>query len=273
MSHITEVSTLRLDPTGTTLRVFGDCAEVAGDRSHSENLVRSVDLSCYTQVHYRIDPPVDAHYTDPLKLLVLAQLPVVNSAATLLGQSEKLIAHSQAGLAPPSVVVSTPGALKQARAKLPLRGKSLVLKPLFTAQSIGVQRLEPGAVEPDFNQPMLAQIFLPQITREGELRTWWADGQCVGALWKHPLQGDFRVLVDQGSALKLAPKIPPRIQAKFPAVRRLLKTHGIRLAAVDWIGAQISDFNFTSPGLLVQLQELARVPIAQRVISRLANRA
>jgi hypothetical protein len=90
---------------------------------------------------------------------------------------------------------------------------------------------------------------------QGEVRMWFARGKLIAALKKFPAEGDFRVLIDQGS----------RIEAHYPTLHEQeialevgssLRDQGIALAAIDFIDGKISDYNITSPGLLVQLEKV-----------------
>lgn len=271
VSDLAQVSDLRLAAESGKIQVFAQVFQLTPYDNRTENHRADVNLANYTQIHYRVDPPVDAHFADPLKMLMMAKLPVVNAPATLLGHSEKLLPLLESGLAPTSSVVSSPEMLAELRKKQPFSQKSLVIKPLFTAQSQGVQLLHANQRPPQTTYPILLQPYLPEIRTEGELRTWWAEGQCVGALRKYPLDNDFRVLVDQGSRVEAVKAIPKSVRNQFPKIRKLLREQNIKLAAVDWIGAQVSDFNFTSPGLLVQLERTSGLPISKKIISLLAR--
>jgi hypothetical protein len=49
----------------------------------------------------------------------------------------------------------------------------------------------------------------------------------------------------------------------------LLRKHRIRLAAVDWIAGKITDFNITSPGLIVAMEKLLQRDLASQIVRRL----
>ncbi len=58
------------------------------------------------------------------------------------------------------------------------------------------------------------------------------------------------------------------------AARRIglhLKKRKIRLAAVDLIDGLITDFNFTSPGLVTQIESATGVPLARKIIQALIH--
>src|SRR5205823_7964680 len=99
---------------------------------------------------------------------------------------------------------------------------------------------------------------------------WYADGKLIGMAKKLPLAGDFRVNIDRGS--KLAPaRLDARQKTAGLAISRLLKSAGIRLAAVDLIGPWITDFNFTSPGLIPEMEALLGENLARAIVRSLGR--
>jgi glutathione synthase/RimK-type ligase-like ATP-grasp enzyme len=54
---------------------------------------------------------------------------------------------------------------------------------------------------------------------------------------------------------------------------RELKNRKIRLAAVDLIDDWITDFNFTSPGLIPQMEALLSINLARPVIEALTRQS
>jgi len=157
-----------------------------------------------------------------------------------------------------------------------------VIKPLHSAQSKGVEKwiTAQGPVElarmldvstQGFTVPVLVQKFLPEILSEGELRLWFARGKFLASARKRPLPGDFRVQVDLGSPVEKA--APSSAQKKLiPGFEKLLRSLSIDLAAIDLVGSTVIDFNVTSPGLLVQMEEVTGESLAGEVIQRLAKR-
>jgi hypothetical protein len=102
----------------------------------------------------------------------------------------------------------------------------------------------------------------------GEVRMWFAMGRFIGALKKFPVSGDFRVLIDEGSRIEA--HHPDATEIKLTEeIGHALRKRRIALAAVDFISGKISDFNITSPGLLVQLEEVHGLNLAERVMLEL----
>jgi glutathione synthase len=236
----------------------------------------------FDQIHYRPDPPVDAHYISPLWLLRLdPELPeLVNPITTLLQESEKLAPLRISELSPDTLVTAqSTSMIARAQSATPASALT-ILKPLHQAQSRGVEQLTPQtrhAWESKIHQatqnstsPALLQAFLPEIA-QGETRLWFIDGDFLAALKKHPLKGDFRVHIDRGSEIRAHSPTPAELKA-IPKISRLLGNLGIRLAAVDLVSGKIIDFNFTSPGLLVQLEFVHGQDFATPIMKALRTR-
>jgi glutathione synthase len=234
----------------------------------------------FDQLHYRVDPPVDLAYLHPLQILLLG-LPgrasgrLVNPGAVLLAANEKIEAGP---LAPPSLASSEWEQL----AKFGRAEKKTVLKPLHQAQSKGIELLDwlkdpkrahklLAQATDEFTRPALLQRYLPGIA-QGEQRLWFLDGQLLAFVRKLPLQGDFRVNLDQGSRVTRT-KLSKSEQATAARIGRQLRTRGIRLAAVDLIENQVTDFNFTSPGLIVQMEAVLGEDLAGPLVRALARGA
>ncbi|MCM2278707.1 MAG: hypothetical protein NDJ89_11590 [Oligoflexia bacterium] len=240
-------------------------------------------LSHFDSLQYRTDPPVDLGYLQPLQLLLAGsearRLPLTNPAEVLMTANEKLEAAFLGELMPPGIASSQwePLALFGAREGL------TVLKPLHLAQSRGVELLdwrdEPSrararaALEKateGFSRPVLLQRFLKGI-EDGETRLWFLDGNLLAQVRKLPLPGDFRVNIDRGSRLVARP-LRPAERKIASVIGRHLKRRGIRLAAVDLIEGYVTDFNFTSPGLLLQMERALDLNLARPIIEALAGK-
>lgn len=236
----------------------------------------------FDQIHYRTDPPVDHAYIHPLQLLLAGsrRTEIVNPPGILLAANEKFeaLGLARAGLSPSSCISSR-------RVDLLAFGRNLkrvVLKPLHEAQSKGVELLDFSTSDAEivsigkleiatsgWARPVIVQAFLPGIA-QGELRLWFVDGKLIAHARKLPLEGDFRVQIDRGSRLESSP-LSAHDKSSAKKIGAYLRQRGIRLAAVDLIDDAVTDFNFTSPGLLVQMQALARKNLAREVIQRLVR--
>lgn len=234
----------------------------------------------FAQIHYRVDPPVDLSYLQPLQILMSGDAAsgpkVVNPAPLLMTASEKLEAGLLRGLAPPALASSD----REALLRFGRREGRVVLKPLHECQSHGVELLDlrrpAGArgasrllskATSGFTLPVLLQRFLPGIS-EGEQRLWYVDGVLLACVRKLPRSGEFRIDMDRGG--RLAPtRLDARERKAAQAIGRHLRARGIRLAAVDLIEGFVTDFNFTSPGLIVGMERLLGENLAAPILKRL----
>jgi glutathione synthase len=255
----------------------------SGMRSASfdpESLMSLWEPSCFRQVHDRVDPPVNDQYIDLARRLDAGAIHgegLLNPLEVITRQSEKLPLPELRHLAPRHWVVHPEGDLASA---LDFVGQhpNFVSKPMNLAQSIGVRRHQcPPSKEErvnlileitdQFRKPVFLQEYLPGIS-QGEIRMWFAMGRFIGALKKFPASGDFRVLIDEGSKIEIhRPDSKELLIAD--EIGHALRKRRIALAAVDFISGKISDFNITSPGLLVQLEEVHGLNLAEQVIREL----
>ncbi len=224
-------------------------------------------LTDFSRVFYRTDPPVDLAYLQPLQLLLQGaqaarKTEFVPSLALLLQHNEKLEAHALKGLLPPTLATADLEAL----VSWGTGEKVAVLKPLHQAQSKGVEKLHfdsPAnladarrklhAATEGGRMPVLLQRFLPGILK-GETRLWFLNGKLLACATKLPKAGQFRIDMDQGGSL--APHTLNAQERKAAmAIGRHLRALRIRLAAIDLIEGFVTDFNFTSPGLIVDMEK------------------
>jgi glutathione synthase len=234
----------------------------------------------FDSIHYRTDPPVDLHYLHPLQLLAQGLedtgVELVNPADVLFMLNEKLEASSLGSLMPPTLVAAE-------WEKLEAFGREegrTVLKPMHEAQSKGIELLEwrtddgrkrarealQQATE-GFERPVVLQRYLPGIS-QGEQRLWFVDGKLLACVRKLPKPRDFRVDMDNGSRV-----VPTALTAsERRAAARIaahLKRRRIRLAAVDLIDGFVTDFNFTSPGLIPHMEAVLGQNLAKPIVRAL----
>jgi glutathione synthase len=237
----------------------------------------------FTWIHYRTDPPVDHAYLHPLQLIALdlqksKTTEVVNPLDVLFRLNEKLEAGALEEVMPPTLVSSQWEHLKHFGET---QGRT-VLKPLHEAQSHGIELLDWEDHESlevaqkklmqatqGFQMPVLLQKYLPGIS-EGETRLWFVDGKLLAYVKKLPMKGDFRVDMDRGS--QLAPTSLTAKEKKVATqIAKHLKYRKIRLAAVDLIENLITDFNFTSPGLIPQMESILNENLSRRIMNAVAG--
>jgi glutathione synthase len=278
-SYWCDVHSIRLESSEKGAEVVFEAAPISeGEITKRPFPAQFLRPSEFTSLHYRVDPPVDLSYLHPLQLLVLANAPVVNSPLILMTHNEKLEGTFLKGLMPETVASSQWECLQ----RFGRQHQKTVLKPMHQAQSKGVQLLSwttsaeidasrdaLSAASDGFQRPVVLQKYLAGI-KDGEQRLWFLDGKLLACVKKMPLQGDFRVNIDRGSPLR---KTTLSASEKKTAARigKYLRSQRVRLAAIDLIDGFVTDFNFTSPGLITMMEEVLRENLARPIIRALAK--
>jgi glutathione synthase len=243
--------------------------------------------SDFDVVHYRTDPPVDLAYLHPLQLIDMdlerraregQRVELINPAAVLFQRCEKLLG-CMAELAAPTVASSRWDVLE---AFGEAEGQT-VAKPLHQAQSKGVVLLDwccrsvrgrnrelLSALTRGFTRPVVLQRYLRGVA-QGETRLWLVDGELLACVCKLPEPGTFKIDMDKGGTL-LPHTLSVVERQRLPALRAVLSCYGIRIAAVDLIDGYVTDFNFTSPGLLPLMESVLDRNLAASVIDALLHK-
>ena len=244
------------------------------------------DFDC---IQYRVDAPLDANYIQPLQLLVLGldyrahpvtnrQVELVNVPTSIL-MSDKTEALLFDSLMPDTVVSSQWEILQDFGS----RQGMVVLKPMHCCQSIGVRIIDwyknthdtneayniVSKATNDFTTPVVLQQFLRHIT-EGEIRLWYLDGNLIGWAKKIPTYDPFIIHIDHGD-----PVVPVMLNdnelSTAKVIGKSLSIRKIRLAAVDIVDNKITDYNYISPGLLVQIENVMGKTLATSIIQQFVD--
>jgi glutathione synthase len=203
-------------------------------------------------VFVRTEPPVDATYTTATLILDLidpAGTALVNDPRGIRVCSEHLLPLRFPDLIPPTVVTADQRTI---RAFLAEHG-SAVVKPVDGFSGRGVLRL-------DRHDPNLASLLeiatgngahavvVQRFLREvgaGNKRVFVIAGKPVGAVYRYPVAGDFRI----GNPTAEAP-VTARDKEICARLAPVLTRHGIHLAGLDVIGPHLIEVNVTSVGAL-----------------------
>ena len=198
---------------------------------------------------------------------------MINSIETLFSANEKMEGLALHKLFPMSVVSSEHEHLM----RFCQREGTTVLKPLFQAQSKGVKVLDSKKLTTreiegylrsetqNFQVPVILQRFLPGILK-GEQRLWYVRGQLVGLARKRPKSGQAVINMDEGGTL-VTTTLNVRETKAAKQIGAYLKKQKIDWAAVDLIDGYVTDFNFTSPGLIPLMEKVTGKNLAAKIIS------
>ena len=203
-------------------------------------------------IFMRTEPPVDEVYTAATLILDLVdptRTVMVNDPRGLRACSEHLFPLHYPDLIPPTVVTADPRTI---RSFLADQGTAVV-KPVDGFSGRGVLRLD----RHDPNLASLVEISTRGSTRAvivqrylrevaaGNKRIFMVAGEPVGAVYRFPAQGDFRIGNPSGEA-PITARDREICRALAPALRR----NGVHLAGLDVIGEHLIEVNVTSVGAL-----------------------
>ncbi len=236
------------------------------------------DLESFDLVVIRKDPPFEETYLSLLLLLEGLRLTlVVNDPVTLLRRNEKLSI-----LLFPEYITATlvTSSLDRIRDFVREQGGAAVLKPLFSCSGKGVHLLRSG--EEDFDgivasstgngtRPVMIQRYLEEVT-SGETRVFLLEDKVLSVMKKVPAPGSFKANFDFG-ARGIPHELTERELDICRAVGKFCRREGIYLAALDLIGGCLSEFNITSPGLLVESNRVNSSRCEEEAIRFLGSRA
>ncbi|MFC1705773.1 hypothetical protein ACFL59_03000 [Planctomycetota bacterium] len=236
-----------------------------------------LELRSFDVVHIRKDPPFDQSYVALLLLLQDLEGPlVVNNPTALLKYNEKTTILRFPDLVTDTLVASS---LTEIESFVVDVGGQAVLKPLFSCSGRGVELLdssEPSlrttilSATADQKRKVMVQRFLPQV-RDGETRIFMLDDRPLGVMKKVPREGSFKANFDFG-----ARGVPYELNAEdrklCDKVGTFCKGEGILLSALDVIDGHLSEINVTSPGLLVETNEVCNRRHEGAVIELLTRR-
>ena len=239
---------IRLAPS----RPAGDHRWTVPDRWFTATGPKHVWLDDMAAVFMRTEPPVDAAYTAATLILDLvdpARTVMVNDPRGLRACSEHLLPLHYPDLIPPTVVTADPRTIRSFLAD----HVTAVVKPVDGFSGRGVLRL-------DRHDPNLASlieistrggksaVIVQRYLREvaaGNKRVFLVAGEPVGAVYRYPAPGDFRI----GNPSTEAP-LTARDREICVRLAPALRRNGIHLAGLDVIGEHLIEVNVTSVGAL-----------------------
>lgn len=239
---------------------------------------RAYSVKDFDYIFYRVDPPVNETYLQPLRILTEfargTKTEIVNPAAVLGLSSEKFEGIAELGkFYAPMTVSSSPKAL----AAFGLKEKKTVAKLVHLAQSKEILLLDWSDSEKSlqalskltegFKLPVVLQRFFPEVAN-GETRLWFVDGKLLAHIRKMPAKGEFIINLWKGGSIQES-LLNAREKKAVQAIGKHLKKRKIRLAAVDVIAGYITDFNFTSPALIPEMERVLQRNLSAEIVKSL----
>jgi glutathione synthase len=223
-----------------------------------------------TAIFMRTEPPVDERYTHATLVLDLvdpSRTTLINDPRGLRVVSEHLLPLQFPDLIPPTTVSADPDTL---RAFVNERHVA-VLKPIDGFAGRGVLRLTVD--DPNLqallelatdhgSRRVIAQRYLPEVSH-GNKRVFVLDGEPHAAVYRYPLETDFRI----GAPACAAP-VTARDRQICERLAPVLARHGQRLVGLDVIGPHLIEVNVTSPGALRKADGLLGTTLCGDVVDR-----
>jgi glutathione synthase len=216
----------------------------------------------------RQDPPFNHNYLTLTYLLdIVAQKSlVINNPSGVRNVSEKLSTLYFSDYIPPSLISKRFVDLVE----FLHTEKQAVLKPIygFGGHDIKLITHDSADLEETFNyyqqkydEPIIIQKYLPQITTEGDKRVVFLDGKVVAIIGRIPREGEIRANLAQGGLATKA-TITKREQEICEQVSKMLIKNDIMLAGIDLIAEYLIEINVTCPTGLRAVQNLYNLNIA-----------
>lgn len=214
-----------------------------------------------------VEPPLtEAYLTASFVLDLVRGAPVINSPSGVRSCSEHLLPLRFPELVPPTLV----SADRRRILEFVAFEQKAVLKPVDSFSGHGVYML----VHEDPNlaslvetatamgtRQVIVQRHLPEV-EDGNKRVFVLDGRPVGAVFRFPTSGDFRI--GEPSARAPVTSADRRICARLAPV---LAAHGLRVAGLDVIGSALIEVNVTSPGALRKADALVGWSLCADVVA------
>jgi glutathione synthase len=230
----------------------GDHRWTVSDRWFTATGPKHVWLDDMTAIFMRTEPPVDEAYTAATLILDLVdptRTVMVNDPGGLRACSEHLFPLRYPHLIPPTVVTADPRTI---RSFLADQGTAVV-KPVDGFSGRGVLRLDRH--DPNLaslieistrggTRAVIVQRYLREVAA-GNKRIFVVAGEPVGAVYRYPAPGDFRI----GNPSTEAP-ITARDREICVSLAPALRRNGIHLCGLDVIGEHLIEVNVTSVGAL-----------------------
>lgn len=213
---------------------------------------RHIWLDETAAVFVRTEPPIDPTYTTALLILDLidpAHTAVINDPRGVRVCSEHVFPLRFPDLVPPTVITADERTIRSFLAE----HGTAVVKPIDGFSGRGVLRLDRH--DPNLtslieistamgSRAVIVQRFLREVT-VGNKRVFVVAGQPVGAVYRYPVPGDFRI----GNPSAPAP-VTARDREICERLAPELRRYGIHYAGLDVIGPHLIEVNVTSVGAL-----------------------
>ena len=215
----------------------------------------------YQVILQRKDPPVDERFVAYCRHFEKAPSRIlqINRPPATYQLSEHTVHLRYPEYAAPTWVCETwPEFLEAVRRQSP----EAVAKPLGTYCGVGVTFLPPDAEEPTlrafwekWGPRVTVQPFLKEIEETGDLRILTIGTRVLGAVLRVPQRGSRLANLHAGGRPAYLEPTPRQLEA-CRTIAEDLNSLGLYLLGHDFIGEYVTEVNFTSPTLVIQISDV-----------------
>ncbi len=222
---------------------------------------RAADVREYKVILQRKDPPVDDRFIAYARKFEAAPRSIVqiNHPPAVYELSEHTVALRYPEYAAPATVCRT---ADEVMAAVRAEGREAVVKPKNTYCGFGIGFFAPDApaseLEAHFREwgpELIVQPYLSEIEETGDLRILTLGGRVLGSVLRVPRPGSRLANLHQGAEARAFEPTPRQLEA-CRVVAEDLGSHGLHLLGLDFIGEHLTEVNFTSPTLVVQINRV-----------------
>ncbi|HVJ64301.1 MAG TPA: hypothetical protein VM901_03500 [Bdellovibrionota bacterium] len=222
---------------------------------------RTVRAEDFDAILLRQDPPVDARFARCCERFapIANKVLFVNDPRWIAALKEHILPTEYPDFSIPTTVChSFEELISAVRAQRP----EAVVKPENESSGIGIVFVDPqtpaeGLREhySKYGPTVIVQPYLDEITKSGDLRVLFMNGQVLGSVLRVPQKGSRLANFFQGGTGAKQDPSPRQIEIAQSVGRDLMKK-GIYFVGFDFIGDLLSEVNITSPTGMAQINAL-----------------
>ena len=222
-------------------------------------------------LHIRQDPPFDMNYITNTYILdmITEDTLVVNNPSLIRNFAEKIYPFEFSEYMPPTLVASSFEELVKFQAE---HGE-IIVKPLYEFSGYGIEKISSkdelteekiSSIKKRSGEYFMAQKYLSEVTKTGDKRVFFVDGDMQGVFARMPEKGSFLANTVQGGKI-VDTKLTKREKEICDKVGKSLKEKGIILCGIDLIGECLTEINITSPAGINFSKNLYNINFADKI--------
>jgi len=227
-------------------------------------------------IFMRKDPPFNMNYIMTTYFLDHAEkngVIVINSPQGLRDSNEKFITTFFPQCIPPTLISCCPRLLLAFHQQ----HQTVVFKPLdvmggrgiFMAKACDNITKKIALLSKNYQKPIIAQQYLPEITTQGDKRIILIDGEVMPyALTRYPKSGNFLANMAAGGIAK-ACLINEHDRWICRQIAPSIKEKGLFFVGIDIIGQYLTEINVTSPTGVVEINRFFNINLCDILLDKL----